>query len=260
MDNIVTVPLTRISPLGDGRITALTNSVALVTDPRQWAYSAEVDFEISGNQNDCRVMKICVEVESGVLGVGLLREDGEAWIVRAAATEGPTANEVSLQIPAQIRRGKLIFDNWTEGGQPARGVIRTIKIVREYVWPAFGVVLAKHQEQITEHGGSLGLRKGDGQLLLYDALRRPLHYVCFGNDPNIALLAAVLGHRLVTYRPFVDGNKRLSLVVTKLFLELNGYELMADDAEAVTTWLALAEGNLDAKALAAWIRERIKAR
>ena len=93
MDDIVTVPLTRISPRGEARITPLTNSVALVTDPRQWAYSAEADFEISGNQDDCRIMKICVEVESGVLGVGLLRQDGGAWVVRAAATEGPTAKE-----------------------------------------------------------------------------------------------------------------------------------------------------------------------
>jgi hypothetical protein len=56
----------------------------------------------------------------------------------------------------------------------------------------------------------------------------------------------------------LDGNKRASLVVTELFLELNGYELAADDAAAVTTWLDLAQGNIDEQALAAWIRERIK--
>jgi death on curing protein len=126
-----------------------------------------------------------------------------------------------------------------------------------YIWPALAVVLAIHEEQIAEHGGSLGLRD-PGRLDA--ALHRPLNYLSFGDEPDIALLAAVLVHGLVSNHPFIDGNKRASLVVTELFLELNGYELAADDAAAVTTWLDLAQGNIDEQALAAWIRERIKPR
>jgi len=118
-------------------------------------------------------------------------------------------------------------------------------------------VLAIHDEQIAEHGGSQGLRDPG---LLDGALHRPLNYLSFGDDPDIPLLAAVLAHGLVSNHPFVDGNKRASFVVTELFLELNGYDLLADDADVVTTWLRLAAGELDEQSLATWIRERIKAK
>jgi MoaA/NifB/PqqE/SkfB family radical SAM enzyme len=130
MNEIVMVPLTQVSPHGEAIITARRDAIALVTDPRQWAYSAAVDLDIPGIENEAWIVKVCVEVESGVLGVGLLQDDGSAWVARGSVTQGRAANELSLVIPAQKRACKLVFDNWTEGGEPARGVIRTIKIVR----------------------------------------------------------------------------------------------------------------------------------
>jgi death-on-curing protein len=127
----------------------------------------------------------------------------------------------------------------------------------EYIWPTLAVVLAIHDEQLAEHGGSSGLRDAG---LLDGVLNRPVHHLAFGDNPDIAHLAALLAHGLASGHPFIDGNKRTSFVVTELFLELNGYELTADDASAVTTWIALAEGDIDEAALAAWIRERIKAK
>jgi death-on-curing protein len=54
-------------------------------------------------------------------------------------------------------------------------------------------------------------------------------------------------------RPFLDGNKRASLVTAALFLELNGLELTASDAECVTALLALAAGDLAEDQLSEWI-------
>jgi death-on-curing protein len=42
-------------------------------------------------------------------------------------------------------------------------------------------------------------------------------------------------------------------VVAELFLDLNGLELNASDAECVTTFLALAAGDLSEDELAEWI-------
>ena len=39
-----------------------------------------------------------------------------------------------------------------------------------------------------------------------------------------------------------------------VFLELNGYELLAEKADAINTILDLAAGKLNQAALAAWIR------
>jgi death on curing protein len=126
----------------------------------------------------------------------------------------------------------------------------------DYIWPTLAVVLAIHDEQIAEHGGPVGLRDAG---LLSSALHRPLHHLSFA-DPDIAQLAAVLAHALITDHPFVDGNKRTSFVVTELFLDLNGHELIAGDAEVVSTWLSLADGTLDEETLASWIREHIKSK
>ncbi|MBN8945493.1 MAG: type II toxin-antitoxin system death-on-curing family toxin, partial [Rhizobiales bacterium] len=57
---------------------------------------------------------------------------------------------------------------------------------------------------------------------------------------------------------FVDGNKRVSLVVTELFVALNGLQIVASDEEILFKWLALAEGQVDEASLAQWIHERLK--
>lgn len=125
----------------------------------------------------------------------------------------------------------------------------------DYVWPQLTAVLAIHDEQIAEHGGSAGLRDGG---LLESALERPKFYLSFADPPpDIAQLAAILAHGLAANHPFVDGNKRVSAVTAETFLELNGYTLTANDADIVATWLALADGQIDEDMLADWYRERI---
>jgi death-on-curing protein len=124
-----------------------------------------------------------------------------------------------------------------------------------YIWPEKAVVLAIHDAQLAEHGGPSGLRD-DG--LLESALGRPAHHVDYGDTSDIADLGAILAHGLACNHAFVDGNKRVSVVVTELFLELNGYELTATDAEIVTVWRTLAAGELSAPDLADWMRRRIK--
>jgi hypothetical protein len=103
------------------------DGVALVTDSRQWAYSAEAVFDIPAIENEPRVVKICLELDSGVLGAGFLRDD--SWVVRMSARGAPCTKEISLLIPAKTHGGKLVFDNWTEGGKPARAVIRSVSIL-----------------------------------------------------------------------------------------------------------------------------------
>jgi death on curing protein len=124
-----------------------------------------------------------------------------------------------------------------------------------YLWPDKAVVLAIHDAQLAEHGGPSGLRD-DG--LLESALVRPTHHVAYNQSHDIADVAAILAHGLACNHAFVDGNKRVSAVVTELFFEMNGYEFAATDPEIVTTWRALAAGELSASDLATWIRQRLK--
>ena len=126
MNEITTVPLARIAALHEGTIGAQLEGVAFVSDSHQWAYSAEAEFSIPGIESDSRMLKIGLELESGILGVGWLHDNQTDWVAYASATRG--AKEVRLMIPAHTRVGKLVFINWTEGGKPARGIIRSITI------------------------------------------------------------------------------------------------------------------------------------
>jgi death-on-curing protein len=71
-------------------------------------------------------------------------------------------------------------------------------------------------------------------------------------------LAATYGFGLAKNHPFLDGNKRTALAAVAVFLDVNGYELVAPQAEAVTTVLRLAAGELSEAQLAAWITANIQ--
>jgi death-on-curing protein len=115
-------------------------------------------------------------------------------------------------------------------------------------------VLAIHDEQLAEHGGAAGVRNWT---LLQSTLARPQNLAAYGDDPDVADLAAAYAVGLVRNRPFVDANKRTALVVAETFLALNTHELIASDAECVVAMLAVAEGGLSEADFAAWIRGRL---
>jgi len=120
----------------------------------------------------------------------------------------------------------------------------------EWVWIDPAVVLAVHEEQLAEHGGSPGVRDMG---LLESALARPVNLAAYGK-PDVAELAASYGFGIARNHPFVDGNKRTAFVSVELFLRLNGYRLSADDSACVLTMLAVAAGEMDEANFADWLR------
>ena len=121
------------------------------------------------------------------------------------------------------------------------------------VWLSDQLVLAIHDEQLAEHGGSPGLRDPG---LLDSALARPLNRAGYA-EPDIAELAAVYALGIARNHPFIDGNKRTAFVVLEVFLRLNGCLLTAGDAEAVVMMLAMAAGELPDDEFTAWVRMNI---
>ena len=121
-------------------------------------------------------------------------------------------------------------------------------------WIERSVVLAIHNEQLVEHCGAAGISDAG---LLDSALARPLNLAAY-ETPDAADLAASYGFGIARNHPFIDGNKRSAFAALELFLAINGYALKADDANCVLTMLALAAGELDEPALAAWIRDNIE--
>jgi death on curing protein len=121
----------------------------------------------------------------------------------------------------------------------------------EWVWIDQSVVLAVHEEQLAEHGGSPGIRDMG---LLESALARPLNRAAY-EEPDAIELAATYGVAIARNHPFIDGNKRTAFVCAELFLRLNNHRLLADDSECVMTMLAVASGEIDEAGFAVWLRK-----
>lgn len=117
-------------------------------------------------------------------------------------------------------------------------------------WVTKSVVLAIHEQQIAEHGGTAGVRDIG---LLESALARPQNLAAYA-EPDIAAMAAAYGFGIARNHPFLDGNKRTSYVVALSFLRLNGIDVRADEAPRLDLWLRLAAGEVTEEQLAEWLR------
>jgi death-on-curing protein len=125
-----------------------------------------------------------------------------------------------------------------------------------WVWIEANLIHAVHNEQLAEHGGGTGLRDDN---LLQSALARPQQLANYGN-PDVAELAASYGYGISRNHPFIDGNKRTGFVAMELFLALNGFDLLADDADCVVTMLKVAAGDTSEADFAKWIQNHIQPR
>lgn len=118
-------------------------------------------------------------------------------------------------------------------------------------WLSVPVVLAIHDEQLVAHGGSGGVRD---VALLESALSRPLNKWNYENA-ELPELAAAYAYGIARNHPFVDGNKRTSLLALYTFLGINGVDFIVPEADAAAMILALAAGEVSEESLARWIRD-----
>lgn len=72
--------------------------------------------------------------------------------------------------------------------------------------------------------------------------------------PSLEEKGARLGFNLVSNHAFVDGNKRIGLLVMLTFLEINGINLKFTDDELVKIGLSLASGQMTYENLFDWIK------
>src|SRR5271155_4191667 len=113
------------------------------------------------------------------------------------------------------------------------------------------VVLAIHDEQLSIHGGSSGLRD---VALLESALGRPQNKWAY-EESELPELAAAYAYGIARNHPFVDGNKRTSLLAMYTFLGLNGVDFIVPESDAAAMILSLAAGEVSEESLARWIRD-----
>lgn len=119
-------------------------------------------------------------------------------------------------------------------------------------------VLELHRSRIEMYGGGYGVRDLG---LLDSALAAPR--ATFGgsylHEDIISMAGAYLYH-IVMNHPFIDGNKRAGLAAAIAFLNLNGYDLVADPDELADMVLTTAEGKLGKEAIAEFLRTNSRKR
>ena len=121
-------------------------------------------------------------------------------------------------------------------------------------WIEEPVVLALHLDQLKAFGGLAGVR--DRGLLL-SALGRARNTWAYASPkPDAIRLAASYIYGLAKNHPFLDGNKRTSLIVGLTFLRRNGWDLQATQAERAQLILEVASGTRDEAELETWLRAR----
>lgn len=123
-----------------------------------------------------------------------------------------------------------------------------------FLWLDHYDALYVHERLLALNGGGAGIRDNG---LLESALARPIQLFNYGENVDIAALAAAYIIGIVKNHPFVDGNKRVGFGMGMLFLELNGCRFKANPIDAANTILAVAASEISESDLANWIRENI---
>jgi death-on-curing protein len=126
--------------------------------------------------------------------------------------------------------------------------------MKEPYWLTRDECLALHDMMLAQYGGCSGIRD---EGLLESALARPQQLHHYGK-PGMPQMAAAYTAGIVKNHPFLDGNKRTGFMLGAGFLERNGYEFTASEAEVVIRTLALAAGETSEADYATWLQANAK--
>ncbi len=111
-------------------------------------------------------------------------------------------------------------------------------------------VIKLHSSLIAKTGGMDGIRDEN---LLDSALKSPFQ-TFDGNElyPDIFDKASQLCYSLVENHPFADGNKRIGVHLTLLFLKINNENIEYSQAELIDFGLNIASGKMNKDDIKAW--------
>lgn len=112
-------------------------------------------------------------------------------------------------------------------------------------------IMNLHSLAIKKTGGLDGIRD---EGLLESAINSP--FQSFAGEelyPSIQSKAARLGFSIINNHPFLDGNKRIGILVMMVFLDVNGIELLCSDEDVIDLGLGVASGKYDSEYMKEWI-------
>lgn len=112
-------------------------------------------------------------------------------------------------------------------------------------------IILLHSMAINKTGGLDGIRD---EGLLESAINSP--FQSFGGVelfPQIESKAAHLAFNIINNHPFLDGNKRIGILVMMVFLEVNNIKLQCSDEDIIDLGLGIAENRYNSEHIEEWI-------
>lgn len=106
---------------------------------------------------------------------------------------------------------------------------------------------------IDETGGLHGVRDPHALLTLAKLPRQK----AFGKElyNGIFMKAALYVRNIIESHPFLDGNKRTAMVASSIFIENNGYKVIAEEGEIEKFALDIIREKYDLKKIASWFKK-----
>lgn len=117
-------------------------------------------------------------------------------------------------------------------------------------------ILSIHERMITEFGGMSGVA---AQGLLESAVSMPT--AGFAREflhESLAAMAAAYFFHICKNHPFFDGNKRVAVVASEVFLNINGMRLDATNEELKQLCLGVAAGEVSKDETVTFFEEHSK--
>lgn len=113
-------------------------------------------------------------------------------------------------------------------------------------------LIAIHKDQLSEYGGSEGIRDDGG---VKAAVARPEHIISYNPSADLFDIAtAVFFSITVNRHPFVDGNKRVGFAACEITLMLNDYQPDLTFDGAYPMIMGATEGKVTEAEFSAWLR------
>ena len=115
-------------------------------------------------------------------------------------------------------------------------------------------LIAIHQELMARYGG--GSREVELPMLDLSIARSEL-VVCERHWRSRARLAAGYGWRILTNRPFAEGNKRMALAAMVTYLEMNGFTWNCGEVEETAMVLRASANEMNEDEWEAWVLKNV---
>lgn len=121
-------------------------------------------------------------------------------------------------------------------------------------WISSEVLHLIHAQQLERFGGQAGILDRN---VVESALHRPRNVHAYGEDVDLADLAAAYLFGFAQKQGFVDGNKRTAVATMLVFLSINGTPLHVPGPELYRIAMAVANAEVEEAEVAEWIRRNL---